>query len=86
MSDLFEQLAAMTKPPQQAVVEEATSITGAISGKDVCRVAVDLGYLLAPSEIAKILDEYEAYAEQDPGATWDLIVEQQIDALRREEN
>lgn len=36
---------------------------------------------LTDLEINKILDEHEVYQNDDPGGTWDLVVEQQIQEI-----
>jgi hypothetical protein len=50
-------------------------LTKHISVKDVVRVAMDLNMNPSIEEINEVLKYYDDEVEQDPTATWDLIVE-----------
>jgi hypothetical protein len=49
-----------------------------ITIKDVQTVAETIGKKLTEAEIQQVLEIYPFMQEQDPGATWDLVVEQCI--------
>jgi len=50
-----------------------------IQKEDILKVAKDLKFVV-PSEddIANILEEFDAYAEDDPTSTWDIIIENML--------
>jgi hypothetical protein len=50
-----------------------------IQREDILKVAKDLKFVV-PSEddIANILEEFDAYAEDDPTSTWDIIIENML--------
>lgn len=50
-------------------------LTKEISVEDVVRVAMDLGMNPSIAEINEVLKYYDNEVEEDPTATWDLIVE-----------
>lgn len=49
-----------------------------ISLEDVFNVAESIGIKLNEEQAQIVLNEYPSYEEQDPTATWDLILEQVI--------
>lgn len=50
-----------------------------ITKTDVISVAFEIGIpFLREKQLEKIVAEYEFYQKQDPTATWNLVVEQQI--------
>lgn len=50
-----------------------------ITKEDVTLIAMSIGIgNLCEEEINSIIEEYPTQQEQDPGATWDLVVESQI--------
>ena len=49
--------------------------TTEISAEDVVKVAMDLGMNPSIAEINEVLKYYESEADNDPTATWELIVE-----------
>jgi len=49
--------------------------TKEISVEDIVRVAIDLGMNPSIAEINEVLKYYDSEVDQDPTATWDLIVE-----------
>ena len=55
--------------------DEEEILTKEISVEDVVRVAMDLGMNPSIAEINEVLKYYDSEADQDPTATWDLIVE-----------
>ena len=55
--------------------EPIKELTTDISVEDVVRVAMDLGMNPSIAEINEVLKYYESEVEEDPTATWDLIVE-----------
>jgi Ca2+-binding EF-hand superfamily protein len=46
-----------------------------IEKEDVTCVAESIGKKLTDEQVDQIIEEYPSWAEQDPTATWDLIVE-----------
>jgi len=50
-----------------------------IQREDILKVAKDLKFVV-PSEddIANILEQFDAYAEDDPTSTWDIIIENML--------
>lgn len=52
--------------------------TTTITKEDVLKVANSLKIQLTEKEIDQILREYDAHAQGDPMATWDIIVEDMI--------
>ena len=55
--------------------DEEEILTKEISVEDVVNVAMDLGMNPSIAEIKEVLKYYDGEVEQDPTATWDLIVE-----------
>jgi len=55
--------------------EPIDELTTEISVEDVVKVAMDLGMNPSIAEIKEVLKYYESEADQDPTATWELIVE-----------
>ncbi len=55
--------------------DEEEILTQEISVEDVVRVAMDLGMNPSIAEINEVLKYYDNEVEEDPTATWDLIVE-----------
>jgi hypothetical protein len=53
-------------------------MTNQISREDVMHVAYTLALPLTEKQIDWVLENFDSSAEQDPGATWDLIVEQML--------
>ena len=53
-------------------------MTNQISREDVMHVAYKLALPLTEKQIDWVLENFDSSAEQDPGATWDLIVEQML--------
>jgi len=51
------------------------SITKEITSTDVLKVAKTLGKELSDSKVTQVLEMYDGEADNDPTATWDLIVE-----------
>lgn len=56
----------------------STMVIGHITKEDVLQVATSIKIQLTEKEIDQILREYDAYAQGDPTATWNLIVEDMI--------
>lgn len=52
--------------------------TPSITPEDIKNVAKRIKQEVTDEEIEKIIEEYPAAEEQDPTATWDLIVEELI--------
>lgn len=52
--------------------------TDKISEYDVQKVANDLCIGITDSQIEQVLDLYDVEQEEDPSATWDLVVEKII--------
>lgn len=50
-------------------------VIGHIEREDVIRVAESIGKTLTEEQIDQVLEEYPSWEEQDPTATWNLIVE-----------
>lgn len=46
-----------------------------IEREDITRVAESIGKKLTDEQVDQIIEEYPAWAEQDPTATWNLIIE-----------
>lgn len=57
------------------VFEEEEQITDKITFDDVIRVAESLHMNPSLGKIKQVLKQYDSEAENDPTATWDLIVE-----------
>jgi hypothetical protein len=55
--------------------DEEEILTTEISVEDVVKVAMDLGMNPSIAEINEVLKYYESEADNDPTATWELIVE-----------
>jgi hypothetical protein len=55
--------------------DEEEILTQEIDVEDVVKVAMDLGLNPSIAEINEVLKYYDSEAEEDPTATWDLIVE-----------
>lgn len=55
-----------------------------ISIEDIKRVAGDIGITLTEEQLQLCVERYPGYVEQDPLATWDLIVEQVIHDINGE--
>ena len=55
--------------------EDEPEPTKQISVEDIVNVAIDLKMNPSIAEINEVLKYYESEVEQDPTATWDLIVE-----------
>ena len=53
-----------------------------ITKEDILAVATQLKCELTEKEIVWALLNYESYEREDPGATWNLIVEQIISDLK----
>lgn len=53
-------------------------VIGIVSKEDVLVVAKDLKIKLSEKQIEDILNEYPEAQENDPTATWDLIIEDLI--------
>jgi len=49
-----------------------------IDKEDVLQVAKSIGQDLSEEQIQEVISLYESEEEQDPSATWDLIVEKII--------
>ena len=49
--------------------------TNEITAQDVVEVAIALGIDISLRQINQVLEMYESQADNDPTATWDLIVE-----------
>lgn len=46
-----------------------------VQKEDVVQVATSLGQTLTEVEIAEVISRYLYEQEEDPGGTWDLVVE-----------
>ena len=46
-----------------------------LAKKDVLQVAESIGITLTNEQVFEVIDEYPAWAENDPTGTWDIIVE-----------
>lgn len=46
-----------------------------VQKEDVVQVATSLGQTLTEVEIAEVISRYPYEQEEDPGGTWDLVVE-----------
>jgi hypothetical protein len=55
--------------------EPTQELTQEISVEDVVKVAMDLGMNPSIAEINEVLKYYDSEVDQDPTATWNLIVE-----------
>ena len=55
--------------------EPTQELTQEIDVEDVVKVAMDLGMNPSIAEINEVLKYYDSEVDQDPTATWDLIVE-----------
>ena len=55
--------------------DEEEILTQEISVEDVVRVAMDLGMNPSIAEINEVLKYYDSEVDNDPTATWELIVE-----------
>lgn len=55
--------------------DEEEILTQEISVEDVVKVAMDLGMNPSIAEINEVLKYYDSEVEEDPTATWELIVE-----------
>ena len=55
--------------------DEEEILTQEIDVEDVVKVAMDLGMNPSIAEINEVLKYYDSEAEEDPTATWELIVE-----------
>jgi len=55
--------------------EPTQELTQEIDVDDVVKVAMDLGMNPSIAEINEVLKYYDSEVDQDPTATWDLIVE-----------
>jgi hypothetical protein len=55
--------------------EPTQELTQEISVEDVVKVAMDLGMNPSIAEIKEVLKYYDSEVDQDPTATWELIVE-----------
>lgn len=55
--------------------DEEEILTTEISVEDVVKVAMDLGMNPSIAEINEVLKYYDSEVEEDPTATWELIVE-----------
>jgi hypothetical protein len=53
-------------------------MTNQISREDVMHIAYKLALPLTEKQIDWVLENFDSSSEQDPGATWDLIVEQML--------
>lgn len=47
-----------------------------IGREDVLKVANDLGFLISEKQVNQVLERYPSAEDEDPGGTWNLIVEQ----------
>lgn len=56
--------------------------TTEITEQDVYQVANDLCMGITDSQVEQVLEQYDDEAENDPTATWDLIVENIIFNLK----
>lgn len=52
-----------------------------VTPDDVKRVAKDIGVKITKKQIAQVIKEYQDAQDEDPNATWDLVVENQIYGL-----
>jgi hypothetical protein len=50
-------------------------MTTEIKAQDVAQVAIDLGMDITIGQINQVLEMYDDEADNDPTATWNLIVE-----------
>ena len=55
--------------------DEEEILTKEISVEDVVRIAMDLGMNPSIAEINEVLKYYESEVDQDPTASWEMIVE-----------
>jgi len=60
---------------ESKLYDEEETLTKEISVEDVVRVAMDLGMNPSIAEINEVLKYYKSEADNDPTATWNLIVE-----------
>lgn len=50
-----------------------------ITKEDILKVAKDLNFEVPSQDIiSNILEEFDAYAENDPTSTWDIIIEDML--------
>lgn len=52
-----------------------------ITIEDINKVAAEMGVVLIAAKANSVLDMYHSEQERDPGATWDLVVENCIDMV-----
>jgi hypothetical protein len=50
-------------------------MTKEITAQDVAQVAIDLGMDITIGQVNQVLEMYDDEADNDPTATWNLIVE-----------
>ena len=50
-------------------------MTTEIKAQDVAQVAIDLGMDITIGQVNQVLEMYDDVADNDPTATWNLIVE-----------
>ncbi len=49
-----------------------------ISTEDVIQIADNFGFVVTDKEVKGIIKDYDFEQEQDPSATWDLVVEKML--------
>lgn len=69
-------IAALEEEQSKQPEEKSNEVS--LSIEDVCGVADSIGVKLESQEIIEILDDYQNAQEEDPGATWNLVIEQLI--------
>ena len=59
--------------------------TSNIEKEDVLSVAYDIKKNLTDKQVLYVLENYDSAQEEDPSATWDLVVENLIYQITNEE-
>jgi hypothetical protein len=66
----------MKYPTKGSIVNLKQEImTTEIKAQDVAQVAIDLGMDITIGQVNQVLEMYDDEADNDPTATWNLIVE-----------
>ena len=76
--DIAEILGSIVSLEEALKIEEANKPEHKLSIDDVCNVADSIGIEVSAQQIIEILDEYDTAQENDPSATWNLVIEHLI--------
>jgi hypothetical protein len=72
----YPYLCGMKYPTKGSIVNLKQEImTTEIKAQDVAQVAIDLGMDITIGQVNQVLEMYDDEADNDPTATWNLIVE-----------